>query len=185
VRLLIVDDDTYMRLLCSLEFPEFDILEAAGVRDGLNIVADDRPDFVLIDRRLKDGDGLDLLRKMRELHIGGEVPVVVVSAGFSEEDRVEVMHAGADDYVAKPLDAATLRRILSDLEGLSPDTMVARRQQILAKLAPELFESPPPAAGPGPGPGPATPAAATDGPAKKRRISQRSRPLRARRPDDS
>ena len=179
MRLLIVDDDTYMRLLCSLEFPEFDILEAAGIQDGLNIVADDRPDFVLIDRRLKDGDGLDLLRNMRELHIGGEVPVVVVSAGFAEEDRVEVMHAGADEYVAKPLDATTLRHLLSELQRLTPEARVSRRMEILAKLAPELVAEPPPE----PEPEAAAPEAATDGPSKKRRISQRSRPLRARRND--
>ena len=46
------------------------------------------------------------------------------------------MRAGADEYVAKPLDAATLRRILSGLEGLSPDARVDRRTDILAKLAP-------------------------------------------------
>src|SRR5579859_2463340 len=133
-----------MRLLCSLEFPEFDILEAGGIRDGLNIVADDQPDFVLIDRRLKDGDGLDLLRKMRELHIGGEVPVVVVSAGFTEEDRVQVMQAGADEYVAKPLDAETLRKVLAELEGLSPEARATRRTDILMRLAPDLFSDPDP-----------------------------------------
>lgn len=66
---------------------------------GSQLTAETRPDVVLLDLGLPDGDGLDLLRKLREW---SETPVIVLSARDREDDKVSALDAGADDYLTKP-----------------------------------------------------------------------------------
>ena len=81
-------------------------------------------DFILLDLTLPDGDGLDLLRQLRE-HQGG-APVIVVSSREEEEQRISALEEGADDYVSKPFSPRELaariravqRRSASHSEGI-------------------------------------------------------------------
>ncbi len=98
---LVVEDEPQMRrfLRASLGAEGYRVLEAWTVADGVRTVAEEHPDAVLLDLGLPDGDGLDLVRRVREW---SQVPVVVVSARGREEEKVAALDAGADDYLPKP-----------------------------------------------------------------------------------
>jgi len=75
------------------------VLEAWSVADGVRQVTAEHPDAVLLDLGLPDGDGIELVRRVREW---SSVPVIVVSARGREEEKVAALDAGADDYLPKP-----------------------------------------------------------------------------------
>jgi DNA-binding response OmpR family regulator len=78
---------------------------ATQAGDALRIVADDRPDLVILDLGLPDIDGADALRMMRSV---SDVPVIVATARRSEVDIINLLNAGADDYVTKPFSSGHL-----------------------------------------------------------------------------
>jgi len=98
---LVVEDEPQMRrfLRASLGAEGYRVVEAWTVADGLRMATTDRPELILLDLGLPDGDGLDLVRRVREW---SPVPVIVLSARGREEDKVAALDAGADDYLPKP-----------------------------------------------------------------------------------
>jgi two-component system, OmpR family, KDP operon response regulator KdpE len=98
---LVVEDEPQMRrfLRASLGAEGYRVREAWTVADGIREVAAEHPDAVLLDLGLPDGDGLDLVRRVREW---SSVPIVVVSARGREDEKVAALDAGADDYLPKP-----------------------------------------------------------------------------------
>jgi two-component system KDP operon response regulator KdpE len=87
---LVVEDEPQMR---------YRVVEAWTVADGLRMTTTERPDVILLDLGLPDGDGLDLVRRVREW---SPVPIIVLSARGREVDKVAALDAGADDYLPKP-----------------------------------------------------------------------------------
>jgi two-component system KDP operon response regulator KdpE len=98
---LVVEDEPQMRrfLRASLGAEAYRVVEAWTVADGLRMATTERPDVILLDLGLPDGDGLELVRRVREW---SPVPVIVLSARGREEDKVAALDAGADDYLPKP-----------------------------------------------------------------------------------
>jgi len=101
-RLLVVDDEkTILELLSgSLRLAGFEVTTAASGTDAVRAAASRRPDLVLLDVMMPDGDGFEALRRMRSAGI--EVPVIFLTARDEEPDRVNGFDLGADDYVTKP-----------------------------------------------------------------------------------
>jgi len=104
---LLVEDDRLIRrfLRTSLEAEGWRVFEAESVRQGLVDAATRKPDLVIADLGLPDGDGVDLIR---ELRTWSSVPVLVLSARSGEEDKVRALDAGADDYIEKPFGVSEL-----------------------------------------------------------------------------
>jgi two-component system response regulator RegX3 len=95
--LLVEDDDAIAEpLVAGLERDGFAVSRVATADDAL---AAERPDFVLLDLGLPDGDGTDVCR---ELRARSEVPIIVITARGDEIDRVVLLELGADDYLVKP-----------------------------------------------------------------------------------
>jgi two-component system, OmpR family, KDP operon response regulator KdpE len=120
IKILVIDDEDQIRrfLKISLEAQGFNLFEAATARDGLIQAAMQRPDLVILDLGLPDGDGLDTLKKLREW---AEMPVIVLSVRDAEEDKIALLDAGADDYLTKPFSAGELiARIRVALRHASP-----------------------------------------------------------------
>ncbi|MCX5732339.1 MAG: response regulator [Deltaproteobacteria bacterium] len=119
---LVVEDEPQMRrfLRASLGAEGYRVLEAWTVADGLRQATAEHPDALLLDLGLPDGDGLELVRKLREW---SSVPVIVVSARGREEEKVAALDAGADDYLPKPFGTkellARLRVALRHARGAS------------------------------------------------------------------
>ena len=106
-RILIVEDEAEIRRFVrrTLEADGYEPCEADGVQRGLIEAGSRRPDLVVLDLGLPDGDGVDLIR---ELRTWSAVPVIVLSARSSESDKIEALDAGADDYLVKPFGAGEL-----------------------------------------------------------------------------
>jgi len=101
-RLLVVDDEaTILELLSgSLRLAGFEVATAASGAAAVRAAASSRPDLVLLDVMMPDGDGFEALRRIRA---GGcEVPVIFLTARDEVADRVRGFAEGADDYVTKP-----------------------------------------------------------------------------------
>ena len=120
---LLVEDDRHIRrfLRTSLETEGWRVFEAETLRQGLVDAATRKPDLVIADLGLPDGDGVDLIRQVR---IWSRVPVIVLSARSDEDDKVRALDAGADDYIEKPFGVSELlARVRANM----------RRQQTLRK----------------------------------------------------
>jgi two-component system OmpR family response regulator len=101
-RLLVVDDEqTILELLSgSLRFAGYDVVTAASGREAVRAAACSRPDLILLDVMMPDGDGFEAARQIRSA--GPEVPVIFLTARDRVGDRVTGLDIGADDYVTKP-----------------------------------------------------------------------------------
>lgn len=106
--ILIVDDDEGVRrfLRTILTGQGHAIREASTVAAALDELARNRPDVVLLDLGLPDGDGLQVLQRMPSTE--SRLPVIVLSARGQEGDKVIALDSGADDYLTKPFGAGEL-----------------------------------------------------------------------------
>ncbi|MFO0726026.1 MAG: response regulator [Myxococcota bacterium] len=104
---LLVEDEPQMRrfLRASLGSHGYALLEAGTSREGMQLATSHNPQLILLDLGLPDGDGLDLVKEIRAW---SQVPVIVLSARGREEDKVNALDAGADDYLTKPFGVAEL-----------------------------------------------------------------------------
>lgn len=121
-RILVVDDEEailrYLRIVLAAEGYRVD--ETAAGRTAIARCTAGVPDLVLLDLGLPDIDGLDVIRAIRTW---SPVPIIVLSVRADEDDKVEALDAGANDYLQKPFGTAELlARIRSALRSRSPDT---------------------------------------------------------------
>ncbi len=106
VALLIEDERQIRRFVrAALEAEGFHIVEAETVRQGLLDAGTRKPDIVILDLGLPDGDGVDFIRDFRAW---SSVPIVVLSARTEEMDKIAALDAGADDYLSKPFGVGEL-----------------------------------------------------------------------------
>lgn len=105
--ILIVDDEESIRrfLRVTLETQNYRTREAGTANEGLIQARTQRPDLVLLDLGLPDGDGLQVTRALRA---ESSIPIVVLSAREQEQDKVGALDAGADDYLTKPFSVPEL-----------------------------------------------------------------------------
>jgi len=104
---LVLEDEREIRLFVrtTLESEGWQVAEAGTVKQGLVEAGTRRPDLVIADLGLPDGDGVDFIR---ELRTWSGVPVIVLSARAHENQKVAALDAGADDYITKPFGTAEL-----------------------------------------------------------------------------
>jgi two-component system KDP operon response regulator KdpE len=97
---MIVEDEPQMRrfLRASLSHG-FRLLEASTAKEALALATSRSPEVILLDLGLPDCDGIELAREIRGW---SRVPIIVISARGREDDKVEALDAGADDYLTKP-----------------------------------------------------------------------------------
>jgi two-component system KDP operon response regulator KdpE len=105
--ILIVEDEPEIRrfVRMALESESHEVHEAATLQRGLIEAGSRRPDLVVLDLGLPDGDGVDLIRDLRGW---SAIPVIVLSARGGEADKIRALDAGADDYLVKPFGAGEL-----------------------------------------------------------------------------
>jgi two-component system KDP operon response regulator KdpE len=98
---VLIEDDREIRhwLRVVLEAEGYRLCFAEAGEQGLTETAARQPDLVLLDLGLPDLDGVEVIRRIREW---SKVPIVVISARGQEQDKVDALDAGADDYVSKP-----------------------------------------------------------------------------------
>jgi two-component system, OmpR family, phosphate regulon response regulator PhoB len=101
---LIVDDEFAIRdmLRMALEIAEYRCIEADNIQSAYALIVDERPDIVLLDWMLPGGSGLELLRRLKRDDTTQEVPVIMLTAKTTEDNVIQGLDVGADDYITKP-----------------------------------------------------------------------------------
>ncbi len=121
--ILIVEDEAALLTLLryNLEKEGFEVGEAVDGEEALLMVAERRPDLVVLDWMLPTLSGIEVCRRIRRRPEARNVPIVMLTARGEEADRVRGLNSGADDYVVKPF---------------SPAELVARIRAVLRRLRP-------------------------------------------------
>ena len=114
---MIVDDESAIRdmVRMGLEMAEFDCFEAADIHQAYAQVHDCAPDVILLDWMLPGGSGLELLRRIRKDELTAQIPVIMLTAKTSEDNKIQGLDVGADDYITKPFSP---RELISRLKAV-------------------------------------------------------------------
>jgi two-component system response regulator PilR (NtrC family) len=134
-RLLIVDDEASIRDMLAFFFHKrgFEVMTASNFTEGQTSVLRSTPDLVLCDIKMPDGNGLDLLKKIKAE--SPKTPVIMITAHTSTADAIDAMKAGAVDYIAKPFNVEELGLIVDRALGEKQlrDENVYLKQELAAK----------------------------------------------------
>ena len=100
-RVLIVDDELAIIkfLRANLEANGFEVLAAIDGAEALRVIETELPDFIILDIVMPKVDGFEVCRR---LHKWWQIPIIMLTALGSEEDKVKCLRLGADDYISKP-----------------------------------------------------------------------------------
>lgn len=114
-RILVVDDEKSIRefLTILLQQEDYEVVTAASVRQGKELLAKERPALVMCDLKLPDGTGLEVLQHARDQNLS--TPFIIITAHTTPQHALEAMRAGAAEYLSKPFNVDDLKAILSKL----------------------------------------------------------------------
>lgn len=123
--ILVVEDEPAIQelLTINLKHAGFLVVRAASAEEGYSAIRAALPDLVILDWMLPGQSGVALCKKLRQEERTRELPIIMLTARVHEEDKVQGLEAGADDYITKPF---------------SPKEMVARVRAVLRRRAPHL-----------------------------------------------
>lgn len=111
--LLVEDDDTNRKLVrIVLGGGRYRISEAASVKQALALLQHEKPDLLLLDIRLGDGSGLDVIRHVRADSTFDQVPALAITAQAMKDDESRFLAAGFDGYLSKPIDTRRLPELV-------------------------------------------------------------------------
>jgi two-component system, OmpR family, phosphate regulon response regulator PhoB len=101
---LIVDDEFAIRdmLRMALELADFRCIEAEDIQSAYQMIIDERPSLVLLDWMLPGGSGLELMRRLKREDRTRDMPVIMLTAKTAEDNVIQGLDVGADDYITKP-----------------------------------------------------------------------------------
>ncbi len=118
-RLLVIEDNRDIAAYIGSQFEgRYAVSYAANGLEGLDKAQDQVPDLIITDLMMPGMDGLEVCRRVRGNEVIDHVPIIVLTAKITEEERVKGLEAGADAYIAKPFNADELRtRVEKLLEG--------------------------------------------------------------------
>ncbi|MCR8914601.1 phosphate regulon transcriptional regulatory protein PhoB [Marinobacter panjinensis] len=126
---LIVDDEAPIRemIAVALEMADYDYLEAADAREAHALIVDKQPDLILLDWMLPGTSGVELARRLKKEEATAEIPIIMLTAKVEEDNKIQGLEVGADDYITKPF---------------SPRELVARLKAVLRRATPPGVETP-------------------------------------------
>ena len=107
-KVLLIEDERQIRrfVRVALEEEGCQVIEAGTMAEGLALAGAERPDLIVLDLGLPDGNGVDLIRDVRGW---ADTPIVILSARAQENDKIDALDAGGDDYLTKPFSVGELR----------------------------------------------------------------------------
>ena len=127
-RILIVEDDTVISdiIAYNLNKEGFRSLTAADGETGLSLARSEEPDLILLDVMLPGVNGFEVCRRVRET---SAVPIIMLTAREGEDDKVEGLELGADDYITKPFQMRELiSRVRANLRRSSGELVTGAQQ---------------------------------------------------------
>ena len=126
---LIVDDEAPIRemIAVALEMADYHCLEACDAKEAHSLIIDHSPDLILLDWMLPGTSGIELARRLKKDEGTSEIPIIMLTAKTEEDNKIQGLEIGADDYITKPF---------------SPRELVARLKAVLRRASPLGKESP-------------------------------------------
>jgi two-component system phosphate regulon response regulator PhoB len=124
--ILVVDDEAPIRdmLRVALEMAEYNVVEASDAQEAHGIIIDSKPDLVLLDWMMPGTSGMELARRLKRDDVTRELPIVMLTAKGEEDNKVQGLEVGADDYITKPFSprelVARLKAVLRRTSAASP-----------------------------------------------------------------
>jgi len=124
-KILIVDDESAIRdmLRVALEMAEYQVLEASNAQDAHSIIIDEKPDLILLDWMMPGTSGIELARRLKRDEVTSATPIIMLTAKGEEDNKIQGLEVGADDYITKPF---------------SPRELVARLKAVLRRADPQI-----------------------------------------------
>lgn len=151
-RVLLVDDDESIRAICEevLTNTGYGVRSAGSIAEAREAIRESRPDLMLLDVSLPDGDGFSFLEELKAERASSHLPVIFISARSDTHAKVRALKLGGDDYLVKPFDAielgarveSVLRRKENEL-GSSPTTQLPGSGAIEREVQRRLAERKP------------------------------------------
>jgi len=125
-KILVVDDEKRMVrfIQLNLEQDGFQVITAYNGTEAIEQVRTQLPDLILLDIMMPDINGFDVLKKIREVN---KVPVIMLTAKGEEEDRIQGLELGADDYITKPFSP---RELVSRIRAVLRRTKSVNDEQV-------------------------------------------------------
>ena len=125
--ILVVEDEPAIQELIAvnLSFAGHKVLRATDAEQAQTLIRAELPDLILLDWMLPGASGITLARKLRAEERTKAIPVIMLTAKGAEQDKVDGLEAGADDYITKPF---------------SPKELMARIKAVLRRRAPQLTD---------------------------------------------
>ena len=119
---LIVDDEAPIRemLAVALAMAGFNCLEADNAQTAHGLIVDQQPDIILLDWMMPEVSGIELARRLKRDPISADIPIIMLTARGEEDNKIQGLEAGADDYITKPF---------------SPRELIARLKAVLRRTA--------------------------------------------------
>jgi len=109
-RILIVDDEAAIRemIAIALDLAGFDCIEAEDALQAHHKIVDERPSLILLDWMLPGMSGIELARRLKREEATSEIPIIILTARGEEDNKIQGLDAGADDYITKPFSTREL-----------------------------------------------------------------------------
>lgn len=125
--ILLVEDEQPIRQMLGFALTRagYRTLEAGDARQAQSILQETHPDLILMDWMLPDATGIELIRHIKQDEFNSDIPVIMLTAKSSEDDKITGLNSGADDYVSKPF---------------SPKELIARINAVLRRNTPRQTE---------------------------------------------
>ncbi|MCG8536291.1 MAG: phosphate regulon transcriptional regulator PhoB [Pseudomonadales bacterium] len=132
VKILIVDDEEAIREMISvaLELSGFQWIEAENAQVAHGRIVDERPDLILLDWMLPGVSGIELARRLKRDESTSELPIIMLTAKSEEDNKIQGLDAGADDYITKPF---STRELISRVNAVLRRTQGDRDKSILVE----------------------------------------------------
>ena len=126
--LIVEDEESILELIAiNLHQSGFNPIRALNAEYADKIISESIPDFIILDWMLPGMNGIDFAKRLRSNASTKKIPIIMLTAKSEEENMIQGLNSGADDYLTKPF---------------SPRELVARIKAILRRKAPELIDEP-------------------------------------------
>ncbi|MBI4844991.1 MAG: response regulator [Candidatus Omnitrophica bacterium] len=117
-KLLVIDDKAFLRDIIKQAFPEFEVIYASSGKEGLKNISDGGIAIVLLDIKMPDMDGLEVLKIIKADEQNKEIPVIMISA-YGDHDTVQSsLDMGASDFISKPFDIRAIKSVIQRSLGM-------------------------------------------------------------------